>query len=77
MSLIAQYDLARLTGVAIIVFVFFMTLLKVAGFRGLSYNEFSLFLKLAGVLLGGHELARLKERRTPSGNNSSDEGKEK
>lgn len=76
MSLIAQYDLSRLMGVAIIFFVFCMTLLKVAGLPGLSYNEFSLFLKLAGLLLGGHELARLRQRRTPPEESSQKEEEE-
>lgn len=64
MNSLKNYDLARIVGVVIIAFVFFMTFLRVAGYPGLRYKEFSDLLKLAGALLGAHEFARLKQRRS-------------
>ena len=69
-----EYDITRLMGVAVIFFVFSMTLLRVAGLEILKPEEFTQLLQLAGVLLGGHEVARFHHRR--SGGNGNDGGEQ-
>jgi len=74
MSPLVKYDITRLMGVAVIFFVFSMTLLRVAGLEILKPEEFTQLLQLAGVLLGGHEVARFHQRR--SGNNGDNGGEQ-